>query len=575
MTDDPTKDLLPALDALQRAVAAADSWHQVSSDLRREATSPDDPVMIIASAFDYMLQTDRRGSQRQSPFEPMMRFESGDTVPPLVEQVDNDWLAVWTEIASAVDSPIARARLHDLLAERHAGDVRAHGLDASQAYREVARLPSWHPVERADCLIRALTLARRFNAPDVDEIRQEIVAAAQRSLEAVDPEPGVALSLISSLVSDPDCPEAVDRLLDVARSTYQGAHVEEDVIDLQKQRARGDAERIDALNRERVLAWLDEADRASGLPRVVHLETAARLARDAGLRDLEQVAQQHLQSVPKEDLELQHISAEASIPPEVVDEYLSPFTDAQSVDDLLVALVSHPPATGQVDSNRQAVERSRREFPLQHLLPRIVLGGDRLPRWSPSSDSDQEDGDLARQETLHFQLIGDLLARGLWLGGENLVPEPAAVEAFLERLPNHVDGVPHRLATAFAFYWQGDWTTAAFTALPCVEALSRSLVLQLGRGIYQTQRGQRPGQYPGLGVLLRWMRDEGLDESWYRYLWTILASPAGLNLRNEVAHGFAVELGPRHAAAILHMATYLAALHIEEHETSGAPPDPE
>jgi hypothetical protein len=56
------------------------------------------------------------------------------------------------------------------------------------------------------------------------------------------------------------------------------------------------------------------------------------------------------------------------------------------------------------------------------------------------------------------------------------------------------------------------------------------------------------------------MLDEGLDESWFRYAWTILASPAGMNLRNEVAHGFVFSVGPQPALAVVHITLYLAAL---------------
>lgn len=569
---EPMSEVPPdVIAALQASAASASNWHEISGALHRRAATPEDPMHIVASAFDYILQVDRRETgRRPTAFEPMIRFESGETVPPLIERVDGKWVAIWAVVAREVEASPARARLHDLLAERRFEDVRAHGLAAASAYREVATLAHWDALDRADCLIRALLLGRRFGAADIADLRQELLAAADRSLHADDPEPGVALSLLGALVDDPDCPEAVDGLLDLARSTYQGAHLVEDIVELQKRRARGDTARVEELNRDRVFAWLDEAEAGAGLGRVVHLETAARLARETGARNLEELAQQRLQSIPKDELELQHISAEASIPPDIVEQYIRPFTGAETVEQLLVALISHPPATGAVAENRLAVEKSRVEFPLQHLFPRVVLGGDRLPRWSPTSEADREDGDLAGQELLRFQIIGDLMARGLWIGGERVAPEISAVEAFLARLPNWVDRVPTRLAHAFERYWQSDWTAAAFLALPCVEALCRSLVLRLEKGIYQTQRGQRPGQYPGLGVLLRWMREEGLDESWYRYLWTVLASPAGMNLRNEVAHGFALELGPAHAAAVLHMATYLAALEVASRDDTSS-----
>jgi hypothetical protein len=319
-----------------------------------------------------------------------------------------------------------------------------------------------------------------------------------------------------------------------------------------------------------VHAWLNEAERSAGLVRMVHLETAARLARDAGLGDLQKVAQRRLQAIPKEDLELQHVSAETHIPEEIVDQYLAPFTQADSVRNALVALISYPPPTGDVTENREAVERSKIEFPLQHLFPRTRLGGDGLVRWSPTTDAEREDGDLAQQELLRFQVVGGLIAQGLWQAGQRLEPRREEVEAFIATLPNRTEGAPRLLAEALAAYWRREWTTSLFLALPCVEALCRSLILALEKGIYETQRGRRPGQYPGLAVLLHWMLDEGLDGSWFRYAWTILASPAGMNLRNEVAHGFVFGVGPQHALAVIHISLYLAALGIEPGAGMGA-----
>lgn len=567
--DEPT-DLATAAELVNQVAADATGWHEVASELHRVASSAEDPIHVLACAFDYMLDVRRRDRSDKHAFEPMMRFEGGEAFPPELPDVPPEWVGVWAFMAERALAAASRSRLHDLLCELREGDIPHHAAEAVAGYRDVARLSSWHAVDRADCLARALTLSRRFGLPDHDDLLRQMVDATATSLAAAEPEPGVALSLLAKLLDDDACPDRVDELLERARSTYRGAHLTEDVIELQKRRARGDVERLKELERTRVEAWLSEADVASGLVRVVHLETAARLARAAGLRDLEERAQQRLQAIPKEELELQHVSAEASIPSEVVDEYLRPFTEAETVQDLLIALISHPPATGYVEDNRRSLQQSRVEFPLQFLFPRVVLGGDHLPRWSPGSETEQEDGDLARQELLRFQVVGDLLARGLWLGAEGREFTIEEVESFIADLPNQVPGVPKRLASALSSYWNEDWTAACFLALPCVEALCRSLVLSLERGIYETQRGKRPGQYPGLGVLLRWMRDEGLDESWYRYMWTVLASPAGMNLRNEVAHGFALQTGSSHAAAVIHMALYLAALHIEV-STGGGP----
>ncbi len=62
---------------------------------------------------------------------------------------------------------------------------------------------------------------------------------------------------------------------------------------------------------------------------------------------------------------------------------------------------------------------------------------------------------------------------------------------------------------------------------PRIETIARSLVLAAGTPLWRIQKGHTQGQYPGLGGLLGELRNAGLDPSWYRFLWTYLASPPG------------------------------------------------
>ena len=79
--------------------------------------------------------------------------------------------------------------------------------------------------------------------------------------------------------------------------------------------------------------------------------------------------------------------------------------------------------------------------------------------------------------------------------------------------------------------------------------------------------------YPtGLGALLPDLRKAGLNESWYRFLHTYLASVAGTNIRNELLHGFVDEITEPASALILTAALYLA-VGIELGDTSEATED--
>lgn len=79
--------------------------------------------------------------------------------------------------------------------------------------------------------------------------------------------------------------------------------------------------------------------------------------------------------------------------------------------------------------------------------------------------------------------------------------------------------------------------------------------------MYRLQREHKPGQYAGLGQLLPILQEEyDLDESRSRFLSALLRHPAGLNLRNQMLHGFVGDPGPGVAATLLHAALSLCAI---------------
>jgi hypothetical protein len=148
---------------------------------------------------------------------------------------------------------------------------------------------------------------------------------------------------------------------------------------------------------------------------------------------------------------------------------------------------------------------------------------------------------------------------------------PLAVEdlqSLFEELPGLAGtGDAALLAEAYERYWDGD-VLVAYPLVALIERLVRTLVLTTDVGIYRVQRDKSPGQYPGLGFLLQKMRD-GLDPSWFRFLWTFLASPAGVNFRNELFHGFVRKPAPGHVLLLLICATYLGLLDVTTQRRDG------
>jgi hypothetical protein len=68
------------------------------------------------------------------------------------------------------------------------------------------------------------------------------------------------------------------------------------------------------------------------------------------------------------------------------------------------------------------------------------------------------------------------------------------------------------------------------------------------------------------------LKDRGLDESWYRMIYTTCCNPAGgWNVRNEILHGFVDEIYAPVAAVLIQALLYLASLTPREDDAGDQP----
>jgi hypothetical protein len=58
------------------------------------------------------------------------------------------------------------------------------------------------------------------------------------------------------------------------------------------------------------------------------------------------------------------------------------------------------------------------------------------------------------------------------------------------------------------------------------------------------QAGPDQGQYLMLYPLLQQLQELGMDESWIYFLRWMLLAPPGMNIRNDIAHGFVSRISP-------------------------------
>jgi hypothetical protein len=505
-------------------------------------------------------------------FGPMATFTDGTSVPALLAEIPDETCEIWDGVVNHATHPRVRARLHDLLFERRWGNVGAHAAGAIHAYLEEVA-PIDPPSQRTvDGLARAHELATMTKRRDMaGRAAAELLRASEASLDDFEPKPGVALRLLRVLVDARFSDPAVDQLLQRARETYRDAWNVESTIKLQLRRAP-DAEARSALQRARVERWLEEAENVDPLVAVMHREKAARLARDAGLTDLADRAVHAMQAADPPKL------ARLTVPSKITDQQIEDFIEslvAETWWDSAIRVLSCGPPTGDVDRNRKLAVELAREHPLQSLLPNVRLGGDGLPRYRPTSKEEEADDQLTQVETTALQFQGALTAEALRRAGERHAPASDEVAAALTSAGCEVANAA-AISRVLRRFNDRDFEAATYTGLPLVERLARELLLQVDAPIYRIQRERKPGSYPGLGALLPLLLDQGLDESWYRFLRTFLAAPNGWNFRNEALHGFINDVDAVGAGLVLIALLYLAVIRPQddgEHAASSAPQD--
>lgn len=540
-----------------------------------EMPEPARVLESLAAAFAYHYREPEHRVDRKVPYAAeQWPGRTEHLWPPAVRSVNEDTLAVWEEAAGRTSRPLAAARLHDMLFLAGHGDVLGHIVGAVEANLTLADATDVE-LHRTTALNRALEITVTAKR---DELREKVVgrllSAADASLAGDEHKPGVTLSLISPLVTAELATEQVRDLLARTRHRYAGdPWITETVVELQ--RSISETETGKAFARESVEMWLRKADEAEGLSRHVFLDRAAQLARQWGAADLQAEAVRRMEAMTVEDLGLQVIQESVEVSDEQrdrIEEWIDWIIDAPEAMAALGRLVSGPPPSGSVDRNREQVEQHREEFAFTALLTPKRLSHGGMPQFEPTTDEERLDVDLAGIEELMLQMQGPIYARALFRVGEQFSPNTDDLAEVLATLPRMTPGAAMSLARALTYYWKEEHEAATMIALPRVETSARALLTELGEALFVPQAGNRAGQYPTLASLLSKLRAWGLDESWYRYLRTLLVAPGiGLNVRNDRLHGLDDSDVPSTIAALV----LIAALNLAFLSTTPSPTTPD
>ncbi|MBE8519414.1 DUF4209 domain-containing protein [Amycolatopsis sp. H6(2020)] len=549
-----------AMLADKAAAAAGAGWHEVSSSLQSGRDAAD--IDAIAAAFDYWMT--EAGEADESVFAPAWTL-GGKTYPAPPDTLPTPVADLWEKVAASASTSPVRARLHDLLFTLGRQPRHVHAERACLAYLELSR-ETWIPLYRALALVRALDIARQMKRDDLAQRTiTQMITDAREYIEDAEWHPGVPFRLLERLVAEKNPPEAVDGLLATARTRYaDDPHIEADVAALQRRRAKGNKDELDRIDREIATIWTAAAETTSGMRKMDHLTKAIEYSRNHGHNDLVAQATKALQDIDNDELGLQSFRRSVEIPGEQIRRWVDHIaTD----DDWRVCLqrFSHGgigvPPSGLTDENRAQVDVLKQQAPLFSMIPRVMLGGDGLPRWRPQNDDERELQKLAFVESFNMNFTAPIFAQALVEIGNNHSPSREELQDFfVAENPSISTEIARVLADCLLRYWSGDDEACVYLLAPKIETMLRNLARSLDEPVYQTQRNTTPGKYVGVGVLLQILGKRGLDESWGRYLAMLLSSPMGWNARNELAHGF-FEGVPRPLAALLvQAALYVATL---------------
>jgi hypothetical protein len=290
----------------------------------------------------------------------------------------------------------------------------------------------------------------------------------------------------------------------------------------------------------------------------MHLSQAVEIARARGLTDMVREVTAELQAIPVKDLGLKSHSTSVRVPPDQLERFLNGFTASPEWRDGMRFFLRTDCPTGELSELRQQAQDIARLAVLRSVIPTTILGADGLPRWTAQSAEDREAETVATCARIRAESQGQLLAQGLVRLAERYgTPGEAALAAFLSENGQSDSVLATSLARAFLHFWRGDYEACAHVAVPKVEAAARALLRELDEGIYKLQVGQAQGQYPMLHPLLKELEELAMDESWIYFLRWLLLAPPGMNVRNDLAHGFIGNISPIYAALILRAAALL------------------
>jgi len=232
--------------------------------------------------------------------------------------------------------------------------------------------------------------------------------------------------------------------------------------------------------------------------------------------------------------EMKALSVSVDIPKEKIEQFIKPLLEANSID-VLPMLSSYPNLTPNIDELREQVKHMSEEAPLISILGKTQIRDGRIIDQTPPFSNE---GSLSTQLGFWFQSHAQLLDIIFYrlketgqITKDSLLTHLQTWEFVDERdLPFLEKGINH--------YFADDHVSALHLLVPRIEHMLKSTFEQTGAPSV-TVPNERQIREQTFGDFLR--REDVrsiLGESIWYYLNFALVDESGLNLRNDIAHGW-------------------------------------
>jgi len=517
----------------------------------------------VRDAVQYRLTFGEGGGGRVS-LEPWLEADEAAR-PVRVESCGLGHTDVWRALANACTDPALKARFHHLLFQAKVHHGHLHAREAVDGYVDATE-GDWDRGDALEFGRAALRLAVALK--DKQRVERALCAIRDTVVSAgTEGAPGLVAVGLVAIARERELPFDFDALADsLLESVLFGDNADHVLAACIRRAPEKDRP---ALWERRVRMAVKEAEATSDtLVKVVRLQEALRQAEAANRSDLRKDVAALLQRAGRQPSGMSSFGVIHRMAQRQVDAEIDRMISGDRLARSLESWTRWGPPSGPIAANVRAANNVLAS-PILGMVTMGVLNSDNLPIYSPSTPEERHDMEMVRSEVENVATGSRWLASGLHrIVERHGLPQLTSLAGYLRTWPGFDEAGSWVTASSLLRYWSHDYQGAFYVVIPQIERTIRNLLLWADVGIYREQRDQKPGQYPGVGVLLDSLNETyRMKQDWYRYYYACLAHPTGLNVRNAAAHGL-IEVVPHPSTAlVLHMVLSLGTLSPPDADT--------